>query len=224
MTGRSWLHPGHRVGQQVVVLGRLQRHRDPGQRAELPGPHPGRVDHHLGLDPAGLGQHRGDPPAAGLDAGRGHPLDDPHAQLPGALGQRRGHAHRVGPALVGDVERGQHVVGAGQRPHPGQLRGRDLRVLDAEPVHPGAFAAQRLAAVAGWWPARCARPARNPVECPVSCSSRAYRSREYRLKNRAVSSVIPAEVISPAACQVVPAVSWCCSSSTTSVQPRCARW
>ena len=65
---------------------------------------------------------------------------------------------------------------------------------------------------------------RNPVECPVSASSLVYRSREYRLKNSAVSSVIPAEVISPAACQVVPAVSRCCSSSTTSVQPSWARW
>ena len=61
---------------------------------------------------------------------------------------------------------------------------------------------------------------RNPVEWPVSSSRREYRSREYRLKNSAVSSVIPAEVIRPAACQVVPAVSRFCSSSTMSVQPR----
>ena len=40
----------------------------------------------------------------------------------------------------------------------------------------------------------------------------------------AVSSVIPALVIRPAACQVVPAVSSCRSSSSTSVTPRCARW
>ena len=34
---------------------------------------------------------------------------------PGALGQRHGHVDRVGPAVLGDVEAGQHVVGAGQR-------------------------------------------------------------------------------------------------------------
>ena len=76
--------------------------------------------------------------------GRGHPFDDPDAQLPGALGQRGGHAHRVGPALVGDVEGGQHVVGAGQRPQVRQLPRRDLHVLDPEAVHPGRLAAQRL--------------------------------------------------------------------------------
>ena len=42
--------------------------------------------------------------------------------------------------------------------------------------------------------------------------------------NRAVSSTIPAEVISPAACQVVPEVSWSRSSRTTSRQPRVVRW
>jgi hypothetical protein len=138
------VHAGHGVGEQVVVLGRLQRHGDPGQRAELPRPHAGRVHHDLGLDRAGLGEDGADPPPAGPHAGRGHALDHPRAQLPGALGQRGGHAHRVGPALVGDVERRQHVVGAGQRPHGGDLGGRDLGVLDAEPVHPGRLAAQRV--------------------------------------------------------------------------------
>ncbi len=132
------------------MLGGLQRHPDPGQRAELPGPHPGGVDDHLGLDLTDVGQHPGNLPAPGPHAGHRDALDHPRAELPGALGQRGRDADRIGAALVGDVERGQHVVGPGQRPHPGQLPGRDLGVLHAEAVHPGGLAAQRLlAALAG---------------------------------------------------------------------------
>ncbi len=126
------------------MLGGLQRDADPGQRAELPGPHARRVHHHLGLDPALAGQHGADPAPVELHPGGGHAFDDPHAALLGALGQRGGHADRVGPSLVGHVERGQHVVGPGQRPHARQFPRGDLHVLDAEPVHPGGLPPERL--------------------------------------------------------------------------------
>ena len=138
------VHSRHGVGQQVVVLGGLERHGHPGERAELARPHPGRVDHDLRLDAAGLGQHGRDPAAAGLHAGRGHALDDLDATLPGALGERGCHADRVGPPLVGHVEAGQHVIGARQRPYRRDLGGGDLGILDAESVHPGCFPPQRL--------------------------------------------------------------------------------
>ena len=64
----------------------------------------------------------------------------------------------------------------------------------------------------------------NPVDSPVSASSRAYRSRVYLRISVEVSDVEPNVTISPAACHVVPEVSWSRSSSTTSVQPSPARW
>ena len=63
-----------------------------------------------------------------------------------------------------------------------------------------------------------------PVAWPVSSSSRAYRSREYSRIAVEVSDVDPKQVISPAACHVVPEVRRSRSSSTTSVQPAWARW
>ena len=44
----------------------------------------------------------------------------------------------------------------------------------------------------------------NPVDCPVSASRRAYRSRVYLRISVDVSEVEPKVTISPAACQVVP--------------------
>ena len=63
-----------------------------------------------------------------------------------------------------------------------------------------------------------------PVASPVSASSRAYRSRVYLRSSVDVSDVDPNVTISPAACHVVPEVSWSRSTSTVSVQPRCPRW
>ena len=45
-------HLSDRLGQQVVVLGRLQRDADAGELAELTGPHARAVDYVLGLDVA----------------------------------------------------------------------------------------------------------------------------------------------------------------------------
>ena len=131
------------------MLGRLERHGHSGQRAELACPHPGRVDHDLRLDRAGLGEHGGHPAAASLHAGRGDAFDDPHTALPGALGQRSCHADRVRSPLVGHVKAGQHVVGTSQRPHGRDFGRGDLGVLDAEAVHPGGFPAQRFLPLRG---------------------------------------------------------------------------
>ena len=132
------------VSEQVVVLGRLQRHAAARQGPELPRPHAGRVDDDLGLDPAALRQYRGDPAVRGLDSGGGHAFDDRDTQLARTLGQRGRHAHRIGPALVGHIEAGQDVVGARERPHLGHLAGRDLGVLHPEAVHPLRLTPQRL--------------------------------------------------------------------------------
>ena len=126
---------GHLVGDQVVVLGGLQRHAHAGQIGQLARPQPGTVHHVLALDLAGRGAHPGDRPAPGQEAGHRGLLDDPHPAHPGALGQRHRDVDRVDPAVLRHVEPGQHVVGAGQWEQPLHLAGRDLlHVHPAEPV------------------------------------------------------------------------------------------
>ena len=48
------------LGDEVVVLGGLQRDVDAGRVAELARPHAGAVDDELGLDVAVIGAHAGD--------------------------------------------------------------------------------------------------------------------------------------------------------------------
>ena len=44
-------------------------------------------------------------------------LNNPGATLPGALGQRHGRVDRVGLAVLGEVDRPNHVLNIDQRPH-----------------------------------------------------------------------------------------------------------
>jgi hypothetical protein len=62
-----------------------------------------------------------------------------------------------------------------------------------------------------------------PVARPVSASSVLYSSMPYLLM-RVMLRFGRIWPTSPAACQVVPQVSWPCSSSSTSVMPSLARW
>ena len=129
------IHPVDRLGQQVVVLGGLQRDVHPGQLAKLPGPHPGAVDDVLGLDVAARRAHAGHRAAAGQEPGYRRALDDPRAAHPGAPGQRHRHVDRVHPAVGRDIEAGQHVIGPRQREQLGDLARRDLVHLHAaQPV------------------------------------------------------------------------------------------
>ena len=61
-----------------------------------------------------------------------------------------------------------------------------------------------------------------PVESPVSASS-VLNTSMLRFTTWRIPDVGRAVVIRPAACHVVPDVSWLRSSSTTSVHPRLAR-
>ena len=103
------------------MLGGLQRHVHPGQRAELAGPDPARVDDQLGLDVALLGGDGDDPPVLGSDAGRRDALDHAGAELPGAFGERGGDTDGIGAPFIGYIEGRKHVSGLGQRPEPGHL-------------------------------------------------------------------------------------------------------
>ena len=106
------VQPVDLVGDDVEVLGGVQRDGDADLVAQRLGPLAGAVDDHLGLDVAAVGAHPGDPPAAGrldhVDAGHPDVLDDarrlpsvrpwrgPSSGRWGWRGRRRGARSRRG--------------------------------------------------------------------------------------------------------------------------------
>ncbi len=137
-----------RLGQQVVVLGSLERHGDTGLGRDLAAPQT-RGDHDLlALDVAAFCAD-GDHPAAGEDeVGDLGVLEDPGAALLGALGQRHRHVHRVGPALVGGPEAVDDVVGPHQRHQVGHLALRQDLLGHPDRAHVRRLAAEPL--VGAW--------------------------------------------------------------------------
>ena len=114
------------------MLRRLVRYDDAALLGELAGPHARAVHDVLALEGlAGLDPHPGDGAVAHQDVLDADPLDDPHAEVLRAAGQRLGQVDRVHPAVAGDVEAGQQVVGR----RPGEEVGHLLRpdLLDLEP-------------------------------------------------------------------------------------------
>ena len=138
------VHAVDGLGEQVVVLGGLQRDVDADAAPQLARPE-ARGDHDgLALDVACVGDDRGDPAVLGAQPGHRHALDDGDAARGGALGQRGRHTDRVGATFVGDVRRREDVVDRGDRRQLGHLGRGDLDVVDAEAALEGALAAQRL--------------------------------------------------------------------------------
>ena len=219
--------PGDRLGDQVVVLGGLQRDGRPRpapRRARAPTCRRSCTTYSA-LDVAAASvRHAGDPRRASVRMpGDGDALDDPGAP-------RRGrpwpapwrHVDRVGPAVVGDVEAGEHVVDPGEREQLGDLGG-EISHVDAE------AALERRARGAGPRAARACSPGAGARSRGTRSSARSRpragcTGRGCTAHPGEVSSAIPALVIRPAACQVVPDVSWSRSSSRTSVTPSAARW
>src|SRR5580693_9823223 len=105
--------PVHAVdlfGDDVEVLGRVQRHGDAAHRADLLGPLACAVDDHLGLDVSVVGADAGDGLVVALDTGDPGPLSYRDAAVAGAAGQRGGQVGRVGPAVAGQPDRSGEVV------------------------------------------------------------------------------------------------------------------
>ena len=103
------------LGDHVEVLGRVQRHGDPGQRADRLGPLAGAVDHDLRLDVPVAGADAGDGVVLGEDRGDAGVLGDRDAFVAGAAGQRGGQVGRVGAAVAGQPDRALQVVVAQDR-------------------------------------------------------------------------------------------------------------
>ena len=132
--------PLDRLGYDVLVLHRNQRHVDPGQRRDLARPLPGAVDHHLAGDRTLGGHHAAGPALLDRDAGDRAVLDDGGAAPARALGEREGDVGGVGLA-VGRQEGGaDHVGHLHQRPQVARLSGRQQRHLEAEAARRGRLA------------------------------------------------------------------------------------
>ena len=154
-------HPLDRLGHDVLVLDRNQRHVDAGQRCDLARPLPGAVDHHLAGDRALGGHDAAGPPALDRDAGDRAVLDDGGAAPARALGQREGDVGGIGLA-VGRQEGGaDHVGHLHQRPQLARLLGRQQFHLEAEAARRGGLALDLGPALL------VARQAQAPVHLPA---------------------------------------------------------
>ena len=116
----------HGAGDQVVVLGGLQRDAHPRAFTELTGPHARGVDDVLALDVPSGRAHADDRAVTGQDVDRGSSLQERRATHARALGQRHRDVHRVHAAVSRRVERCEDVVGAGGREQLADLPGADL--------------------------------------------------------------------------------------------------
>jgi hypothetical protein len=126
------VHALDRFRDQVVVLGRLQRHVDAGQPPDRACPHPGAVNHVLGLDLAARSGDARDPAACAQDPRDWGVLEDPHAALPRAPGERLRNVGRVDARVVREIEGCDQVTDIRQRPEGLHLGGADLVGLDPE--------------------------------------------------------------------------------------------
>ena len=123
--------PVDRLGDDVVVLGGVERDGHPDLLADGLGPLPAAIHHVLALDVTAGGGDRGDPGAIDGPAGRLRPLEDPRVQAPGPPGQRLSEVGGIDLGVVREPDRAGQVLGAHQRPHGIRLGHRDVMRLQA---------------------------------------------------------------------------------------------
>jgi hypothetical protein len=104
------VHALERLGDDVEVLGGVQRDGGAHHRADLLGPLAGAVDDDLGLDVAGVGAHTGHPAVLGQDVEDAGPLGDPGTALTRALGQCGGEVRRVRLPVTGQPDGAEQVL------------------------------------------------------------------------------------------------------------------
>ena len=108
------------VGDDVEVLGGVQRHGHADLVAERLGPLARAVDDDLGLDVAPVGAHAAHSAArrllVGQEPGDADSLDDPRAATPGTLGERHREVGRVDLPVARQPDRAEQVVDLHHRP------------------------------------------------------------------------------------------------------------
>ena len=195
--------------------------RDAGQAAERLRPQAGAQRDGLAGDLALLGAHARDPAALDPKPGHGAVLDDPHALLAGALGQRLRDVGRVGLAVGRQERRADQVGGVHQRPEILRLAGREQVHLEPEAARGGRLAPDLDQAIG------VAREAQAAVPLPAGglpgLGLEALVQLDRMLSSWVTLALVRSWPTSPAACQVEPEVSRLRSSSTTSCQPARAR-
>ena len=92
---------GDRLGDEIKMLGGVQRHDDALGGGEVAAPHAGRQHDVARLDIAARGGHAGGPAAVAAQAGDLDALDNPRAVRAGGRGQGLRGADRIGLAVGG---------------------------------------------------------------------------------------------------------------------------
>ena len=149
--GQHGVHALDLVRNDVEVLGRVQRHRHPRQRAELPRPLAGAVHQGFAVHVALGGAHaHGTRPARALsgdDTRDLHAFHHVHPAVTRALGQRHAQVRRVGLAVTRDPDGALQIIGAHHGVELASLLGRDEFHLHAETARQGGLLAQHLHAL-----------------------------------------------------------------------------
>ena len=138
------------VGDDVEVLGGVQRHPHPGQCPDRLGPLAGAVDDHLALDVTVVGAHPADPTPAGgrgvgddVEPGHPHAFAHRHPELAGALRERLGDVRGIGRPVAGQPDGAGEVLGAQQGIAVTRLLGGQQLALEVVGGGGGGGAAQR---------------------------------------------------------------------------------
>ncbi len=119
----------NRVGQNIIVLAGMQRHRNAGHQADIPRPQPGAVDHEIGLDIALVGGHAGDLAVGLVNIRHLDVFDDGRTAHARALGHRHRHVDRVGLAVLRQEDAADKIVRVCQRVHRLDVgRGQDIDI------------------------------------------------------------------------------------------------
>ena len=133
-------HAVDRLGDQVLVLDRNQRHRHAGHPADFIGPLPGAIDDDLAFDAAPAGDDRTYPAVLHLDAGDVGILEDLHALAARAPGQRLGDIGGIGLAVGRQESGADDVRGVHDGPQFQRLRRRQQFHFQPETARHGGLA------------------------------------------------------------------------------------
>ncbi len=137
-----------RLGEEVLVRHRDDRHGHAGQPADLGREHPAGVDHDVGADLGAfagvLDRHAGHAAAVRADGDDPGPGPDPGALLARAGGQRVGQPGRVQPAVGRQPDCAKDAVRRHQREAILGLPRRDELEREAERLGPAGLPAKLL--------------------------------------------------------------------------------
>ena len=151
-----------RLGEQIEVLARPDRHLRPGHGRDLAAPQTGAERDGFASNHPSARLDAGDSTSPGEDAGHARVLEDPRLARAGSLDQCGAEIGRTDAAIVGRPDGADDVLGVHQRPallrlphrngpgaHPEQVRQRLLASDVNEPVFAGGDRERALVDPAG---------------------------------------------------------------------------